>query len=81
MYRAESEHEMKTNNVGVINAFMNGVAARSGNMRTDGDKLWSYSTVIGWTIGAAKRVTSVRYSQTTTRHTNLALCAGAERDV
>jgi hypothetical protein len=71
---------MKTNNVGVINAFMTSVAARSGNMHTDGDKLWSYNTVIGWTVGAVKRVTSVRYSQTTTRHTNLALCAGALRD-
>jgi len=78
--RAESEHEMKTNNVGVINAFMEGTAARSGNMHTDGDQLWSYSTVIGWTVGAVKRVTTVKYSMTTTRHTNMALCAGAVRD-
>lgn len=71
---------MRTSNVGVVHAFMLGLAARSGNMKTDGSNLWSYETLIGWTTGRRKHVTSVRFSKTTTRHCNLAVAAGAKPD-
>ena len=49
-------------------------------MKTDGNKLWSYQTLIGWTTGRRKHVTSVRFSRTTTRHCELAVAAGAKPD-
>tara|TARA_Y100001937_G_C6849132_1_gene211296 strand:- start:29 stop:307 length:279 start_codon:yes stop_codon:yes gene_type:complete len=69
---------MKTNGQ-VIQAWSNGQKAKSGRLKTDGDKLWSYSLCIGrsdceggkvifdYTAGGGSYA-----SQTTSTHVNLA---------
>lgn len=70
-------------NADVIRSWVNCRMAASGNLRTDGKNLWSYSLLIGKTTDNFSKVVidytgSNRRSVTTSRHVNLAKIAGAD---
>lgn len=59
-----------TNNQ-VVNAFLNGGHGQSLNMRTDGERLWSYNTVMAQHIkGLGIVFNTTRYSVTTSKQTS-----------
>ena len=65
----------------VARAWAAGKAARTANLRTDGQSLWSYGLLIGTTEGGRKVVRDYTsggshgwVSQTTSRHVGLAKC-------
>ena len=62
----------------------NGIVAQAENYRSDGVRLYSYQAVIAEHRGDGKpsRITTRKYSVTTSRHTNLAAKAmpGAVRE-
>jgi hypothetical protein len=67
----------------VISLWVRGIPAKSGNVRTDGFTLWSYSTIIGLPDGEGGRVAirPPRRSVTTSKHVNWAAkAAGKVRD-
>ena len=76
-----SKHQDKNENMknrDVAQAFVAGRPAASSNYHTDGDRLFSYATVIGWTADdGSKIVSSGKWSPTTSRHQSLAIGAGA----
>lgn len=52
----------------VISAFVNGKSARTTNLRTDGNKLYNYSTCIGQKLSDGTIiVNSTKYSVTTSK--------------
>lgn len=53
-------------NIDVVNAFINGKVAKTGNLKTDGCKLINYSTVIALKDAGKIVVSSTKYSKTTT---------------
>lgn len=68
-------------NLDVIKAWMRGLPARGGNLRTDGGNLYSYNLRIGYVVSPGYRVV-IPYragtqwgfvSQTTSKHVGLAL--------
>jgi len=65
----------------VAQSFVAGRPAASSNFHTDGDRLFSYATVIGWTAEDGSKIVSTgKWSQTTSRHQSLAIQAGASRE-
>ena len=63
----------------VIQAWVNRQQGQSENLRSDGVRLYSYQAVIAEHRGAEpSRITTRKYSVTTSRHTNLAAKAMPE---
>ena len=60
-------------NIDVVKAFVKGLPASSGNLRSTGNELISYSTVIAQYENGGKDIvmTSKKYSQTTSTHQNM----------
>lgn len=58
-----------------INAFIYGTPAKSSNLISDGEKLWSYNTVIAQYINGNIVVNVTKYSCTTTKRQNQVLRA------
>lgn len=65
---------------GVIRAWLNGSWASTGSLTTDGVRLVSYQTEIARKDGARRvvKVTTQKYSVTTSRHTMLAKSLAAK---
>lgn len=62
----------------VAQSFVAGRPAASSNFHTDGIKLFSYATVIGWTADdGSKIISNGKWSSTTSQHQSLAIQAGA----
>jgi len=62
----------------VAQAFVAGRPASTSNYHTDGSRLFSYATVIGWTGDDGEKVISTgKWTPTTSRHQSLAIEAGA----
>lgn len=59
-------------NMDVVQAWLAGNAARSGNLRTDGGTLYSYWHQIGHTVDGRKIAVCCHYSMTTARHCSAA---------
>lgn len=66
-------------NSDVINAFLRRESAKTTNMRTDGEKLFSYGTVVAQRINGGVFVNATKYSRTTSKQTS-ALVRHADED-
>mgnify|MGYP003673047392 CR=1 FL=1 len=65
-------------NKDVINAWVNGCFLETANLSSDGRLLRSYGTVIAENRGGVARITTKKYSVTTSRHTNAAAFAASQ---
>ena len=54
----------------VVQAFLDNKAGHSLNMRTNGEKLWSYDTVIAQIDGNIITINMTKYSPTTSKQRN-----------
>ena len=66
----QEDREMR--NIEVAKAWARGEKAESGNMTSDGIRIWSYAMLIGEVINGERVVYRRRRSVTTTKHVNLA---------
>ena len=66
----------------VADAFMRGVPASGSNIGTDGQRVFSYSTIIAWTEDGKKLVhaSAWSHSKTTSGHANALIKAGAVKE-
>ena len=82
MHRSTEKKNKNMKNQDVAKSYVAGRPAASSNLRTDGIKLWSYATVIGWTADdGSKIVSKKKWSPTTSQHQSLAIQAGATWEV
>lgn len=58
-------------NIDVAKAWSEGRKAESGNMSTDGSRIWSYAMLIGEVVNGKRTVYRRSRSVTTSRHINL----------
>ncbi len=68
-------------NVEVCAAFVNGEFGQSNSMRTDGNRLWSYNTVIAQKTPKGILFNTCKYSVTTSKQQTYARCAMDKADV
>ena len=58
-------------NIDVVKAFVGGYKAKSAHLKSEGDKLLSYDTVIAYRHNFKLYVDTRRYSNTTSKHQRL----------